>query len=85
MRARDIVGKTVKRVVQERTVTPYGVVYEIHRIEFTNGSLLYFNAVPTEDDPVIEGHVLTARELAKRRAKEAERQINQANGKAGDW
>ena len=67
MKSRDIVGKTVKRIKQVRTVTPYGVVYEIHRIEFTDGSLVYFNAVPTEDDPVVEAHAISAKELRERR------------------
>lgn len=67
MRSRDVVGKTIKRVVQQREVTPYGVVYAIHYIEFTNGSLMYFNAVPTEDDPVVEGATMSAKELQERR------------------
>ena len=69
MRARDIVGKTVKRVVQQRESTPYGIVYEVRFIEFTDGSIVYFNAVPTEDDPIVEGATMSARERARRRRK----------------
>ncbi len=69
MRSRDVVGKTVKRVVQRRLLTPYGWIYEIRYVEFTDGSLMYFNAVPTEDDPVVEGATMTVRERKRRQHK----------------
>ena len=57
MRVRAIVGKTVVKVNQKRTVTPYGVVYDIRSIEFDDGTLFIPHAVPTEDEYVVEGLV----------------------------
>lgn len=58
MRARDIKGKTVARVVQRRAITDYGkTVYDVHSLEFTDGTSLVLSVLCTEDDYLIDGTV----------------------------
>lgn len=50
MRARDIVGKTVDRIVQVPMMASYGErVFSVERIHFTDGSFITLQTVETED------------------------------------
>lgn len=51
MKASSIIGKRVKRVVQERTKDTCGsIVYHVHRIEFDDGSCVVFGVAELPGD-----------------------------------
>lgn len=63
MRAKDIVGKTVARIVQSRvarydTGDPAG--WQLERIVFTDGTELTFGVIELGHDYAIEGNVWPA-------------------------
>jgi len=67
MRARDIIGKTIKAVRQSRRLgTGYVTQFSIETIEFTDGSRLVLNVSEEEDagDYTVEGHFYSARTVA---------------------
>ena len=67
MRARDIIGKTIKAVRQSRRIGSGEVVqYSVDSIEFTDGSRLVLNVAEEEDagDYTVEGHFYSARTVA---------------------
>lgn len=54
MRARAIVGKTIRRVHQGFAQMNSGKAWVIHAIEFTDGSFLQFNVLEGEGEYAIE-------------------------------
>lgn len=61
MRARDVVGKRIKRVVQKRRTTEYGVVYyDVAGFDFDDGSRARFVVNEMPSDYGIEGMYLKA-------------------------
>lgn len=69
MKSRDVVGRTVTRISQERVTTDYGVVMNLRYIEFDNGARLIFHVNPSEDDAYVSGQVLTVKRQAQIRAR----------------
>lgn len=58
MRARDVVGKRIAKIHQQRAVTDIGPVWEILAIELQDGSMIAFAALDSEDDgPIVTGSV----------------------------
>jgi hypothetical protein len=61
MRARDIVGKKVKRVVQQRTHDSLGnPLWELQGIEFENGTYLHLSVAEQLGDYAVTAHVYRA-------------------------
>lgn len=58
MKARDIVGKKVSRVVQERTYAYGETVYDVKGIVFEDGTYLNLSVAELPGDYAVEGHVL---------------------------
>jgi len=59
MRARNIVGRKVVRVLQERRQTDYGkMVWDIQGFVLDNGKVVYFNVVELPDDYAVEAGVV---------------------------
>lgn len=59
MRAKDIVGKKVAGVVQERTyVDKETLVYDVKSIVFEDGTVLYFSVAELPGDYAVEGAVI---------------------------
>ena len=55
MRARDIIGRTVMKVDQDRTKDNCGTtVYAVKRLYLDNGVVLYVRAEETEMSPIVE-------------------------------
>lgn len=69
MRARDLVGKTIKRVVHYRYTEKMGAhggdFYALERLEFTDGSMVLFTAIETEEDPRTMGTFFPKRPATK--------------------
>lgn len=63
MRAKDIIGKKVVKVEQTRAMANSGVAYNIDRILFDDGTILYFNVGETEGDYVVEGATIKPKGL----------------------
>jgi len=57
MKAREVVGKKIARVVFEYTKDQIGDrVQHVRRIEFADGSFLYFRVVEIGSEYAVEGH-----------------------------
>lgn len=65
MRARDIVGRKVVRVEQERTYDDnHELLYELRCIVFDNGTELWFNVAEMPGDYAVMGVVVKKGEVA---------------------
>lgn len=62
MRARDVVGRRIVAIKQERCSTNYDArVYHVHWIELDNGARIYFSVSELDSDYAVLAHVAKPR------------------------
>ena len=63
MRSRNVIGRKIIRVDQDRVSTPTGPALDLTRMVLDNGFSITFSVVETEGEYVIEGTVHRPKDL----------------------